>query len=76
VTVSHALIFYRHELVTAITTIFFESSQVDRWKTCPSTCGFRTALLHHVTVLKCANGCPKIILDAKPQFPGLYAYLT
>jgi hypothetical protein len=39
-------------------------------------------VLHHIAVMKPANGCPKIILDAEMvmdvelQFPGLLARLT
>jgi hypothetical protein len=44
----------------------FKHTQVDCWKMCPSVlvfkCGFNSTVLHHVTAVKCVNGCPKIIL--------------
>jgi hypothetical protein len=53
---------------------------------CPSICGFTYDLnmivLHQITVMKCVNSCPSIILDAwlvadvKLKFFGLHAHLT
>jgi hypothetical protein len=49
---------------------------------CLSVPVFNPTVLHHITILKCVNGCPKIIVDAaldadlKLQFPGLHAHLT
>jgi hypothetical protein len=42
------------------------------------TCGFNTTVLHHITTMKCVNGCPKIIpvVDVKFKFPGLHVHLT
>jgi hypothetical protein len=46
------------------------------------TCGFNTTVLHHITIVKCVSGCPKIILDAglvadvKLLYSGLQAHLT
>jgi hypothetical protein len=39
-------------------------------------------VLHHIAVVKCVSGCPKIVMDTglvvdmKLQFPGLHALLT
>jgi hypothetical protein len=46
-----------------------------------NTCGFDTNVLHHITVVKCINDYPKIILDAgwsQPwsSFLSLHAHLT
>jgi hypothetical protein len=82
---SQALTLHRHELVTAIASASFEHAKVEYCKMCPSIralhYGFNTAV-PHITVVKCAKGCPKVILDAglvadmKLQFPGLHAHLT
>jgi hypothetical protein len=46
---------------------------------CIFTCGFNPTVLHYITVVKCVNGCPKIILDTglvtdvKLHSPGQHA---
>jgi hypothetical protein len=43
--------------------------------------GFNMTVLHYITIMKCVNGCPKIVLDTglvtdvKLQVPGLHAVL-
>jgi hypothetical protein len=54
---------------------------------CPSVsaliCSLNTTVLHHIAVMKCVSGSPRINLDAglvgdmKLQFPGLlHVHLT
>jgi hypothetical protein len=69
-TASYALTLYRHKLMAMIILIFFEHTWADHWKMYPSvwvfTYGFNIMVLHHSTVMKCFEGCPKIIVDMGP----------
>jgi hypothetical protein len=61
---SYAFTGYRHESVAAITLIFFENTELDYWKKCPSirvsTCGLTTTVVRHIVAV---NGCLRVILD-------------
>jgi hypothetical protein len=74
----------RYELVVTITLIFFEHIAVGYWKMCLSIRVFEgdfNTMFHHITVVKCIYGYPKINLDCElvadiSQCPDPHAKLT